>query len=185
MVLGLSASSQVSSARKILDQLFIRRLQLMVAESAYEEASARLEKMFDNIPFPNDSDLKNKRNLRTCMAAMAGTDWPTQLDTSLTAKASKDDGVQVSPVSIRVADWLLGQTGSPRQLPGGKWAVVIQEISIVEMKVQVTVVRGSTHVTGNFSTRRYMDASGDQGDTHARLHILPRDMVQQFPDITF
>ena len=179
LVVGISGATQVSASRRLLELADAKRQQLLVAGSAFEEASSRLEQSFSTIPYPGETDVARQRNLRVAILPLTGKDWPARLETYFTRASCAVDGIQVSPVSIRVSDWILRRAGNPRNLAGDRWAVPLQELGVVEMKVRVTVSRGGVQHAAEVTVRRYMDASAQPGEPNAHLHVLPRDMILQ------
>lgn len=181
---GFSGHFQVSTTRKLFEKMYLRRLALVVADSAFEEASAQLEQQFSNIPFPAERIYGNK-NLQTELQ------WPTTLTASTTTDAFKDEGIEIKPVEIKSSDWKTVTNPPIDQLKatlqsGQAAQAVVHEVGILELKVSVKLKIGSTTLEQTVATRRYMAATVDNaGEQNAHLKIQPRNMVTMFPEEQF
>jgi len=202
LVMGLSGSFQVSGSRKILEKMYARRLQLMIADSAFEEASAHLENLYPYIPFLSaDQILNTPRDLKTEIINLQDDNgsslppWPTEYDPTATRgiyEKNFDDGAHddgkgnsftgISPVRLRISPWIL-KLHDQKVKDNEHYTIVLQEVGIVEMSVSIAVHAGSSVLGGTVIARRYLDAKGETGQNHARLRVHPRNMVLRFPSL--
>ena len=166
LLVGLSGAFQVSSARQTLERIYADRLVDLAADSAFEEASARLEAMNQQIPFPQVTDLSKPRNLKTTLR------WVDDVAPATTQGSIGRHGVTLSNVRLRSSDWLFSH-----QAHLGQKYILFQETGILELAVDVSVAVGSLKLRMTVTCRRYMDASVDETGGTLKLHVLPRNMV--------
>lgn len=176
---AFSGYFQVSTHRRMLERLYAHRLMVLAATSAFEEASAFVEGLNQNVPAlstdPTQAQamITNPRNLKTTL------NFPSEMSPDQTRAQYKDQSVTVSGVRLVSSDWVLRGVRTGQDSAGV--TVQIHEVGVLGLQVDIRVQAGSSTLKGTVSCRRHMDSSPDQSGGPLRLHVLPRNMVFQVP----
>jgi hypothetical protein len=164
VLMGVSGSFQVSSARQALERIHARRLVELTAASAFEEVCARLAKQLPRVPTPAPG---SRRDLGAQVLE------PRRVDPALTRDSVRGDGVELSPVAVRSSPWRLTIQKTGR----GEYAV--RERGLIEMELTVTVQVGTTRVQRTVTTRRFAHATPQVGAKDAQIHIDATPLVRK------
>jgi hypothetical protein len=136
------------------------------ARSAFEEACARLERRYANLPRPfGDLDRQLKRD-------MAGWTDGMSMAVPLTRADSAALGLSMTDVTVSSSDWLLQVDVDESRRTGA-----LREVALLELTMSLTAQAGSRELTRTGSARRFMAAHVDPESQHARLRIQPTDMA--------
>lgn len=156
VVMGFSGSVQVSATRAVLERTHSRRLVDLAAMNAFEEVAARLEKDLPRVPTPKPGV---SRDLGGVVLE------PRTIEPELTRASMRDDGVELSEVSVRSSAWKLDM----QKVARGQWAV--NERGVLQMAVTVTVHAGNTTSRRTVTTRRFARAVPETGEKESRFHV--------------
>lgn len=171
MVMGFAGQMQVSSARKTLEKIYARRILDITANSAFEEACARLEQKIGAVPVPTHGQ---QRNLQDQFGGEQSIDVEQVRDNG------KADNVIVGPVKVRSGKWVLDD---PQHSPAGP--VKLSEIGIIELEVEIKVSAGTTTIERTVTARRYAwaapPASAPTGG-QCRIAIQSYNVVYQIKE---
>lgn len=162
VLMGVTGSMQVSATRTAFERIHARRVVDLAAQNAFEEIAARLEKEAPRAPTPKPGV---QRDLGRAFEARA-------LEPALTRESMKDDGVELSAVSVRSSPWRLDM----KKVERGQYNV--SERGIVEMALTVTVTAGTTRLTRRVTTRRFARATPEPGEKQSRLHLESTPFVR-------
>ena len=170
-IVGWLGSFQVSSARRTLERIYARRLCDITANSAFEEACARLESDIQPFPVPKHAEQRNIQN---------DFGGERSIDVTEVKTESKADNVIVSPVKMRSGKWVLDE---PPHGPAGP--VKISEIGIVELEVDIQVSAGSTTLKRRVTARRYAWAAPpiNNPSSGCRIAIQSYNVVYQIKEL--
>lgn len=172
VVMGFVGWLQVSNARSNLERIYARRILDITANSAFEEACARLETKLGTFPVPTHGQ---QRNLEDQFGG------EQSIDVEQVRVESAPDNVVVSPVKVRSGKWVIDDA---QHSPAGP--VKISEIGIVELEVDVKVTIGGTKINKRVTARRYAWAAppvgGETGGT-CRVAIQNYNVVYQIKEL--
>jgi len=130
LVLGISGSFQLASARRTLDEVHARRLLDLAAASALEEASARLEDAVPAIPYPVAADPR----------ALDATALPGEVPLTAAAADAQADGIALDPVRLTWSGFQRTEHTGPRGTLVRAFGVLQLELHLHAPGVARTVI---------------------------------------------
>jgi len=161
VLMGFAGHTQVSSVRACLEQIHAERVMELAADSAVEEACARLESAPSSQGF--------------APPPAAGRDaplaFPPSVTPALAAADARELGVEIAPVAVRASGWKVDWRADA---PG---TALVRERAVVEFTVTVTPSIGRSHAPRTFRLARYAEISPDPGQGQGRLRFQHNNMV--------
>lgn len=164
VALGLCGAASVSSSRGMVERAEAQRLIELAASSAFEEASARLERSMPVVRFLHRG---RTRDLGRSLP------WPAEVDPVVVQRDWKRDGVVVSAVKVHAHPW------QARVAPDGIGAYRVLELGLVDLAVDVEARVGATRVTATVRARRYAGLHADEVTARGSLWLLPTDLARR------
>lgn len=168
-LLSLIAAQQSGSARRAIERSHALRLMQFAAQSAFEEACARIEAQAGALPRLTMSEIGARRRSSYPLDAEEAIPVPCA------RKSSLGQGVTVGDVRAGSARWHVQTRRTDR-------ARLVQETGMLTLSVPVTVRVGATTTTSRVVVRRYMELSPDGTSTAVRLRIQPRNLTWKLGD---
>ena len=170
VIVGFVGWLQVSSARSSLERIYARRILDITANSAFEEACARLEDKIGAIPVPTHGQNRNLQD-------QFGGEQSIEVEQVKTESAP--DNVVVSAVKVRSGKWVLDDPPHPA---GGPFK--LSEIGIIELEADIKVAVGSTKINRRVTARRYAWAAPSAaGGATCRVAVQSYNVVYQIKEL--
>ena len=165
-LMGFLGSTQVTTTRRLLERSHARTLLYLIADSAFEEACARLEQKVGVLPVP---PVGGNRDLATTLPTSQS------IDPQSTRTAFAGFSLKLDPVQLRSSPWMFAAVagsgvGSGRQ---------VQEVGIMELSVVVRMQTGGSQYDRRVTVRRYANTVGDTAAGGARLKIQAANLAME------
>jgi hypothetical protein len=162
-VVAVSGSAQVSSTRRMVDNIQLRRLMEFAAASAFEEACAAIETKVPSAPFPPKGQPRP--------ISLDQFSRPMDLELKETPADFAEAKLKATPVSARLSPWKRAEgtdeNGVLREL----------EVAVVELKVGLKMKTAGGAVARNFRARRYATLRPNGRNSALKFHILPHNLT--------
>jgi hypothetical protein len=159
ILMGLTGSFQVSSARRAIEQLHARRLLDLAAQSALEEASCQVENGVPALPLPPLGQP------RPASSAIDRARLPTRCDLREAPAVFRSDGVTFEPVVLAWSSLRKEDRPAAGGRPGIREFGVLQLSLRLQMKTPVATYRRSV------TARRYVSLAPNGAEPGVRVRV--------------
>ena len=164
VIMGLTGSYQVSSARRTLESIHARRLMDLAAQSALEEACSMIENALPVIPFPPKDKPRSPD--------LGSVGYPAECVLKTTPADFAADGIKLQKVK-------LGWSAFRREeAPRGN-RTYEREFGVLQLEVSLTMQTTFAVMKQTRRVRRYVALEPNPPDKGARFRVYPANLMSE------